>query len=87
MCTKLDARICLWTPFLCAKCQGDWSTRLYFIAIFASVRKEERKTTSETLAVHISEMAKAISFKFEMYTLLAGGQLCSKCGFNRARDH
>ena len=33
----------LWTPFLCAKFQGDWSTRLRFIAIFASVRKDEEE--------------------------------------------
>ena len=46
MCTKFDARIRLWTPFLCAKFQGDRSTRLLVIAIFASVRKdeEEKKT-------------------------------------------
>ena len=33
----------LWTPFLCAKFQGDRSTRLRFIAIFASVQKDEEK--------------------------------------------
>ena len=43
MCTKFDARMRLWTPFLCAKFQGDWSTRLRFIAIFASVRKDEEE--------------------------------------------
>ena len=53
----------LWTPFLCAKFQGDRSTRLRFIAIFASVRKdeevEEKKTKkkNQTLAARISEMA------------------------------
>ena len=54
----------LWTPFLCAKFQGDQSTRLRFIAIFASVRKDEeeeekkkRRKKNETLAAHISEMA------------------------------
>ena len=38
-----------WTPFLCAKFQGDWITRLRFIAIFASVRKhkEEEKKNKE----------------------------------------
>ena len=35
--------ICLWTPFLCAKFQGGRSTCLLFIAIFASVRKDEEK--------------------------------------------
>ena len=43
VCTKFDARIRLWTPFLCATFQGDRSTRLCFIAIFASVRKHEEK--------------------------------------------
>ena len=45
ICTKCDARIRLWTPFLCAKFQSDRSTHLRFVAIFASVRKheEERK--------------------------------------------
>ena len=33
----------LWTPFLCAKCQGNRSTRWRFIAIFASVRKDEEE--------------------------------------------
>ena len=31
------------TPFLCAKFQGDRSTRLLVIAIFASVRKDEEE--------------------------------------------
>ena len=47
ICTKFDARIRLWTPFLCAKFQIDWSTRLRFIAIFASVRKHEEKKNEE----------------------------------------
>ena len=33
----------LWTPFLCTKCQGDRSTCLLVIAIFASVRKDEEE--------------------------------------------
>ena len=37
----------LWTPFLCAKFQGDRSTRLRFIAIFASVRKDEEEKNEE----------------------------------------
>ena len=61
----------LWTPFLCAKFQGDRSTRLLVIAIFASVRKDEeeekkRRKKNQTLAARISEMAGAISFKFGM---------------------
>ena len=71
MCTKFGARIRLWTPFLCAKFQGDRSTRLLVIAIFASVRKDEEEEKNEekkneTLAARISEMAGAISFKFGM---------------------
>ena len=70
--TKFDTRIRPWTPFLCAKFQGDRSTRLRFIAIFASVRKHEEE--EETLAARISEMVCAISFKFGMWTPLAGGE-------------
>ena len=47
ICTKFDARIRLWTPFLCAKFQGDRSTRLLVIAIFASVRKDEEEKNEE----------------------------------------
>ena len=63
---------------------------LRFIAIFASVRKDEEeknKVKTETLAARFSEMAIAISFKFGMWTPLASGQLCSKFGSNRIRDH
>ena len=45
--TKFDARIRRWTPFLCAKFQGDRNTRLLVIAIFASVRKDEEKKTKK----------------------------------------
>ena len=57
--TIFDARIRLCTSFLCAKFQGDRSTRLRFIAIFASVRKHEEEKKIETLAARISEMAGA----------------------------
>ena len=43
ICTNVDARIRLWTPFLCAKCQGDRRTRSHFIELFASVRKHEEE--------------------------------------------
>ena len=48
-------------------------------------KKNEEKT--ETLAACILEMVWAISFKFGMWTPLVGGQLCSKIGYNRIRDH
>ena len=60
MYTKFDARICLWTSFLCAEFQGDLSKFLCFIAVFASVQKHKEKNTkkkTETLAACISEMA------------------------------
>ena len=60
MFTKFDTRICLWTPFLYAKFQGDRSTNLHFIAIFASVQKDEennKEKNPESLAACISEMA------------------------------
>ena len=33
--------ICRWTPFMCAKLQDYRNTRLCFIAIFQSVRKDK----------------------------------------------
>ena len=47
LCTKFDATIHLWTPFLCAKFQGDRGTRLCFIAMFASVQKHEEEKNKE----------------------------------------
>ena len=47
MCTKVDAKIRRWTPFLCAKFQGDRSTHFLVIAIFASVRKDEEEKNEE----------------------------------------
>ena len=54
-------------PVMCAKFQGDQITCLCFIAIFAKCAKRQMgKKTIKTLAACISEMARAISFKFEM---------------------
>ena len=44
ICTKCDAMIRLWTPFQCAKFQGDRSTCSRFIA---SVRKHEEEKNEE----------------------------------------
>ena len=68
ICTKVDARIRLRTPFLCAKFQGDWSTRLRFIAIFASKTRRRKKTKkkNQTLAARILDIPRAISFTFGM---------------------
>ena len=43
ICTKFDARICLWIPFLCTTFQDNRSMYLHFIAIFASVQKHKEK--------------------------------------------
>ena len=41
ICTKCDTKIHRWTPFMCAKFQGNRNTHLCFIAIFQSVRKDK----------------------------------------------
>ena len=70
ICTEFDARVRLWTPFLCAKYQGDRRTHLHFIPYFAIVLKHEEKIKTkrknDTVAARISDIAKAISFKFGM---------------------
>ena len=38
----------LYTPFLCAKFQGNRIWRSRFIAVFISVRQEEEKNNEET---------------------------------------
>ena len=60
-----------------------------FLQVCEKTKKKKKKTKkiNQTLAARISEMAGAISFKFGMKTLLAGGQLCSKFGSNQIRDY
>ena len=48
-------------------------------------KNEEIKT--KILATHISEMAKAIFFKFGMWGGLPGGHLYSENGSNRMKDN
>ena len=61
--------------------------------ILQSVRKEEveekkkQRKKPQTLAARISEMARAIFFKFGMWTPLASRHFCSNFGFNRIRNH
>ena len=87
ICTKFDTRICLWTAFLCSKCQGDRSTRLRFIANFASVRKheEEEKNEEKEPKLWLLVTRKWLEWFPRMWTPLAGGQLCSKFGSNWIR--
>ena len=92
--TKLGTEIRLNGPFKCAKLQPNPSTHSYFIADFASVRKEEEKNEekneerkTQTLAARISEMAGAIFFKFGMWTPLPSRHFCSNFDFNRIRNH
>ena len=42
--TKIDTNNCLLTPDKCTKFQLDWSTSLWVIAIFSSVRKDKEET-------------------------------------------
>ena len=44
------------------------------------IRKKKQRNKNEILGTHISEMAKAIFFKFGMWGGLPGGHLCSKTG-------
>ena len=50
-------------------------------------KKKKQRNKNELLGTHISEMAKAIFFKFGMWGRLPGGHLCSKTGSNRMKDH
>ena len=97
ICTKFDARIRLWTPFLCATFHGYKSTRLLVIAIFASVRKDEEEKKNEEKK---TKLWQSVSRKWlERFPSnlecspppppppLAGGQLCNKFGSNRISDH
>ena len=49
--------------------------------------KKNNKNKNDLLDTHISEMAKAIFFKFVMWGGLPGGHLCSKTCSNRMKDH
>ena len=77
------SRMYPYTFFTCAKYRYNGVTSLCFIAIFA---KRKPKNLNETLATHISEMAREISFKFGMWRGLPGGHLCSETSSNRIRD-
>ena len=87
ICTKFDARICRWTPFLCAKFHGDRSTRLLVIAIFASVRKDEEEKKKEIWQLVSRKWLERFSSNLECRLPLAGEQLCNKFGSNRISDH
>ena len=83
--TKRGTEIRLNEPFKCVKFHPDWSTHSCFIADFAMCAKRRKKT--QTLAARISEMARAIFFKFGMWTPLPSRHFCSNFGFNRIRNH
>ena len=59
--------------------------------ILQSVRKEveekNKRKKTQTLATRISEMARAIFFKFGIWTPLPSQHCCSNFGFNRIRNH
>ena len=74
-CTKFDTRICLWAPFLYATFQGDRSTRL---------RNQEK---NRSFGSWYLENGWSDFHQIWNVDSLAGGQLCSKFGSNRIRDH
>ena len=74
----------LYTPFLCAKCQGNRIWRSSFIAVFVSVQKEEEnkkkkmKKLTQFLKSNISGTLEVISLKFGMWSADVGGRVHSK---------
>ena len=49
---KVGTEMCLYTPFMCTKFQGNRILRSRFIAVFVSVRKEEEKKNKETKPIY-----------------------------------
>ena len=83
----------LYTPFLCAKFQGNRIRSSRFIAVFVSVRKEEEnkkktaKKLRQSLKSHISGTPEAISFKCGMWSTDVGGSVHSKNRLVSSRQH
>ena len=90
---KVGTEMRLYTPLLCAKCQGDRIWRSRFIAVFVNVRKEEKKKKKNTkklsqfLKSHISGTLEAISLKFGMWSAEGGGSVHSKNRLVSSRQH
>ena len=79
---KVVTEMRLYTPLLCGKCQGNRIWRSRFIAVFVSVRQEEKnkkktKKRSQFLKSHISGTLEAISLKFGMWSAEVGGSVHS----------
>ena len=51
------------------------------------VKKRKQRNLKETLATHISETAREVSFKFGMWRGLPGGHLGSETSSIWLRDH
>ena len=49
--------------------------------------EKKMKELNETLATHIADTAREISFKFGTWHGLPGGNLCSDTSSNRIKDH
>ena len=82
--------MCLYTPLLCAKFQGNQIWRSCFIAVFVSVRKGEEKKTkklNQFLKSHISGTLEGISLKFGMWSTEVGGRVHSKNCLVSSRQH
>ena len=84
---KVGTEMRLYIPLLCAKFQGNRITRSRFIAVFVSVRQENKKKKkkkiktkklSQFLKSHISGTREAISLKFGMWSAAVGANVHSK---------
>ena len=67
----------LYSPLLCAKCQGNRIKRSRFIAVFVSEEKKTKKLR-QFLKSHISGTFEAISLKFGMWSTAVGGSVHRK---------
>ena len=82
----------LYTPFLCAKFQGNRIWRSRSTAVIVSVLKEEEKEEktkklSQFLKSHILGTLEAISLKFGMWSAEVGGSVHRKNRLVSSRKH
>ena len=76
---------------MCAKFEGNLIMCLHFMAVFASMQKEEKKNKNkqlfEGLYIYISGTAGVIYFRFGTCSLQICQHLHSKFGLVWPRDH
>ena len=79
---KCGTKMCLYTPLLCAKFQGNQIMRLHFMAIFVSAKrgrkKRKKKKLSQFLKSHISGTLEAICLTLKCGVLKLVGMFTAK---------